>query len=36
MIMNQGQFPTYKNLYPVQTTPTTSVELVRDAFDLIT
>ncbi len=24
MIMNQGQFPTYKNLYPVQTTPTTS------------
>ena len=24
MIMNQGQCPTYKNLSPVQTTPTTS------------
>ena len=25
MIMNQGQFPTYKSFSPVQTTPTTSV-----------
>jgi hypothetical protein len=35
MNLNLGQFPTYKNLFPVQITPTTSVLIAKNQFELL-